>query len=49
MGELQSSANRRNQSILGCILGGDYSSFKLQRDHIAHVHENLFGPVDLAQ
>jgi non-canonical poly(A) RNA polymerase PAPD5/7 len=47
MGELQYSAERRNQSILGCILGGNYSSFKLQREHLAHVHENLYGPVDL--
>ncbi|KAE9377003.1 hypothetical protein N431DRAFT_401649 [Stipitochalara longipes BDJ] len=47
MGELQYSANRRKQSILGCIIGGNYTSFKLQREHLAHVHENLYGPVDL--
>jgi non-canonical poly(A) RNA polymerase PAPD5/7 len=47
MGELQYSANRRNQSILGCIIGGNYTSFKLQREHLAHVHEQLYGQVEL--
>jgi len=47
MGELQYSTNRQKQSILGCILGGNYTSFKLQREHLAHVHERLYGPVDL--
>jgi non-canonical poly(A) RNA polymerase PAPD5/7 len=37
--------NRRNQSLLHCILGGNYTSFELQREHLAHVHEKLFGPV----
>jgi len=45
MGNLRHSTNRRNKSILGCILGGNYSSFKLQRDHLLHVHEKLLGPV----
>lgn len=45
MGELQASPNRVKESILGCILGGNYSSFDLQRAHLAHVHEKLFGPI----
>jgi non-canonical poly(A) RNA polymerase PAPD5/7 len=47
MGELQyvSPAGRRNQSILKCILGGNYTSFKLQREHLAHVYEKLYGPI----
>lgn len=45
MAELQHSPERRNQSILECILGGNYSSFKLQRDHLAHIHERLIGDV----
>ncbi len=47
MGSLQQSASthRRNQSILGCILAGNYRSFDLQRQHLAHVHEKFFGLV----
>lgn len=39
MGELRtmSFADRKNQSILGCILGGDYSSFEIQRNHLERV------------
>ena len=39
MGELRtmSFAERKNQSILGCILGGDYSSFDIQRHHLEKV------------
>ena len=45
MGELQYSGPgaRRSQSILDCILGGNYGSFKLQREHLAHVYEKLYG------
>lgn len=28
---------RRGQSILGVILGGDYSSFDLQREHLRYL------------
>jgi non-canonical poly(A) RNA polymerase PAPD5/7 len=45
MGELQASPNRAKESILGCILAGNYSSFDLQRQHLAHVHEKLVGPI----
>ncbi|TVY76069.1 Non-canonical poly(A) RNA polymerase [Lachnellula suecica] len=45
MGELQSSPNRAKESILGCILAGNYTSFELQRKHLAHVHEKLVGPI----
>jgi len=38
-------AERANQSILGCIMAGNYSSFDLQRAHLRHLHEQLFGPV----
>ena len=31
-------------SILGEILAGDYSSFRLQRAYLRHVHEKLLGP-----
>jgi len=45
MGDLQASPNRAKESILGCILAGNYTSFDLQRQHLAHVHEKLVGPV----
>lgn len=38
--------SRRNQSILRCIIGGNYESFRLQRDHLAHLHEELIGPIE---
>ena len=36
MGELHSMSidQRRGQSILGVILGGNYSSFDIQREHL---------------
>ncbi|KAL2063092.1 hypothetical protein VTL71DRAFT_6164 [Oculimacula yallundae] len=40
--ELQRSEDRSNQSLLGCIIGGNYRSFELQRAHLAHVHEKLY-------
>ncbi|KAE8453615.1 hypothetical protein EG329_009126 [Mollisiaceae sp. DMI_Dod_QoI] len=46
MSELQYSENRSCETILGAIIAGNYSSFRLQREHLAHVHEKLFGPVD---
>lgn len=46
LAHLQYSPERRCQSILGSIIGGNYSSFSLQREHLAHVHEHLYGPVD---
>jgi non-canonical poly(A) RNA polymerase PAPD5/7 len=30
--------------ILDPILNGDYSSFRLQRDFLRHVHEQKIGP-----
>jgi non-canonical poly(A) RNA polymerase PAPD5/7 len=45
MGDLQVSSNRVKESILGCILAGNYSSFEIQRKHLAHVHEKLVGPI----
>ncbi|KAK2626176.1 hypothetical protein QTJ16_004438 [Diplocarpon rosae] len=42
MGELQRSENRTNQSILECVIGGNYRSFELQRAHLAHVHEKIY-------
>ncbi|RKF72729.1 putative topoisomerase family protein [Golovinomyces cichoracearum] len=48
MDELQNNSlisNRQPQSILSCILGGNYNSFKLQRDHLAHIYENKIGPL----
>ncbi|KAG0649659.1 Topoisomerase 1-related TRF4 [Hyphodiscus hymeniophilus] len=40
-------AARREESILGCILAGNYTSFRLQREHLAHVYEKLYGPVEI--
>ncbi len=34
--------DRRHQSILGCIVGGDYSSFEWQRNHLAHIYETKY-------
>ncbi|CZR61247.1 related to DNA-directed DNA polymerase [Phialocephala subalpina] len=48
LSHLQYSPERRCQSILGSIIGGNYSSFRLQREHLAHVHEHLYGSVDPA-
>ena len=39
--ELQRSGNRSGQSLLECVIGGNYRSFELQRAHLAHVHEKL--------
>jgi non-canonical poly(A) RNA polymerase PAPD5/7 len=48
MGELHPADNRSGgpRSLLECIIGGNYRSFELQREHLAHVHEKLFGPVN---
>jgi len=46
MADISHSDDRKYASILGCILGGNYSSFKLQREHLAHVYENLYGPLE---
>jgi non-canonical poly(A) RNA polymerase PAPD5/7 len=46
MASIERSPNRGKQSLLGCILAGNYESFKLQRDHLKHVYEHLVGPVD---
>ncbi|CAD6506381.1 BgTH12-07307 [Blumeria graminis f. sp. triticale] len=45
MGELQylDPSKRRLKSVLSCIIGGNYNSFKLQREHLAHVHEKKIG------
>jgi non-canonical poly(A) RNA polymerase PAPD5/7 len=32
--------NRRYQSILGVILGGNYSSFDIQREHLRRCYES---------
>ncbi|KAH8598717.1 hypothetical protein B0O99DRAFT_650038 [Bisporella sp. PMI_857] len=46
MAYLQRAENRSGESILKCMLGGNYKSFELQRKHLRHVHERLYGPVD---
>ncbi|TAQ86732.1 hypothetical protein B7494_g4939 [Chlorociboria aeruginascens] len=48
MGELQysDSTKRREESVLSCVLAGNYSSFDLQRQHLAHLYEKLFGQID---
>lgn len=45
MASLKGFENRAKASILGCILAGNYSSFELQRSHLAYVHEELVGPI----
>ncbi|XMA10158.1 hypothetical protein WAI453_002949 [Rhynchosporium graminicola] len=40
--DLQRTGDRSNKSLLECIIGGNYSSFELQRAHLAHVHEKLY-------
>ncbi|EON99225.1 putative dna polymerase sigma protein [Phaeoacremonium minimum UCRPA7] len=34
------------ESILEVIMGGNYSSFRHQRDHLRKVHERLYGPCE---
>ncbi|ESZ92184.1 hypothetical protein SBOR_7441 [Sclerotinia borealis F-4128] len=48
MNTLQNSdlKTRRNQSLLRCVIGGNYESFRLQREHLAHIHERLVGPIE---
>lgn len=36
--ESQTIEERKGQSILGVILGGDYISFELQREHLRYLH-----------
>lgn len=44
MGALKFSRTRReNHSLLGCILGGDYRQFTLQRQHLEALHNDLYG------
>jgi non-canonical poly(A) RNA polymerase PAPD5/7 len=45
MGDMQYSYNRKNECLLGCILAGNYKSFKMQRDHLQHIYDTLFAPV----
>jgi non-canonical poly(A) RNA polymerase PAPD5/7 len=45
MGQLQSQPERAKESILGCILAGNYRSFDIQRSHLAEVHEQTIGPI----
>jgi len=45
MGTLQYAKNRQTESVLGPILGGNYESFRVQREHLAHLHETLYGPI----
>ncbi|KUJ20746.1 uncharacterized protein LY89DRAFT_579514 [Mollisia scopiformis] len=45
--QYSAEADRRCESILGTIIGGNYSSFRLQREHLAHVYEKYHGPIDL--
>ena len=45
MANLRTLENRQNKSILGCILGGSYRTFELQRQHLRYIHEKLYGAV----
>jgi len=33
-------------SLLACIFAGNYSSFELQRQHLAHIHRKAYGPIE---
>lgn len=33
-----------DEGILDVIMKGDYSSFRLQREYLKHVHEKVLGP-----
>ncbi|KAG9235658.1 hypothetical protein BJ875DRAFT_541977 [Amylocarpus encephaloides] len=45
MDYLQKLPERTKESILDCVLGGNYESFELQRNHLQYLHEELIGPV----
>ena len=45
MGELQYSVKRKDECLLSCILMGNYKSFKMQRDHLKHIYDTLYGAV----
>ena len=40
------TASSPGDSILQVIFGGNYSSFRHQRDHLRKVHEKLYGPCE---
>jgi non-canonical poly(A) RNA polymerase PAPD5/7 len=42
MSDIARNPNKGN--ILEVILQGDYSSFRMQRDYLRHVHEKHIGP-----
>lgn len=42
MSDIARNPNKGN--ILEVILQGDYSSFRMQREYLRHVHEKLIGP-----
>lgn len=44
MGESQYSSNRKTECLLGCVLAGNYKSFKMQREHLKHIYDKRFGP-----
>lgn len=44
MWEFSGSGSSQPGSMLKCILGGDYSSFRLQRNYLRHIHETSIGP-----
>lgn len=43
MDEVHKSPTRTSKSLLSCIIGGNYRSFDLQREHLLHIYERL-GP-----
>jgi non-canonical poly(A) RNA polymerase PAPD5/7 len=43
MGELQYSLLRKDECLLSCILAGNYKTFKMQRDHLSHIYDTLYG------
>lgn len=43
--QMSDIANQKSKGgILDVIMKGDYSSFRLQRSYLRHVHEQVFGP-----
>jgi non-canonical poly(A) RNA polymerase PAPD5/7 len=46
IGELHTVHNRGLHSLLGCIIGGNYRTFELQREHLEDVYDHLYSSVE---
>lgn len=41
---MSKASSSASESILEVIMGGNYSSFRHQREHLRKVHEKMYGP-----